>query len=216
MCAGGIQASGSSPASSSRSCSSQSLSSVFARCLRPRLAAVSAGSARRATCPARSITSTTNRHPVVPSSTNSASKPANCSSQARTGSRAAGLIRPRRLSPLPKSSVLKVIWLRCTSNALTIRIGTSSNSTVLTTRVAYHACAEEAPPHVIYESQVVIGACSRSRNRLRGEVALEAAVCFALRLAFLHAALDVGDRRGVPALACDEDHVQRAVEFSVA
>jgi hypothetical protein len=46
MCAGGIHDSGSSPPRSSRSCRSQSALSVFARRLRPRLAAVSAGSAR--------------------------------------------------------------------------------------------------------------------------------------------------------------------------
>src|SRR6266567_2641479 len=49
-----------------------------------------------------------------------------------------------------------------------------------------------------------------------GEVALEAAVCFASGLAFLEASFDVGDRGGVCAFACDEDHVQRAVEFAVA
>jgi hypothetical protein len=48
------------------------------------------------------------------------------------------------------------------------------------------------------------------------EVALEAAVCFASGLAFLEASFDVGDRRWVGALLCDEDHVQGAVEFAVA
>jgi hypothetical protein len=41
-----------------------------------------------------------------------------------------------------------------------------------------------------------------------GEVALEAAGCFASCLAFLEASFDVGDRGGVCAFAGDEDHVQ--------
>ena len=49
-----------------------------------------------------------------------------------------------------------------------------------------------------------------------GEVALEAAVCFASCFAFLETSFDVGDRGGVCAFACDEDHVQGAVEFAVA
>ena len=48
-----------------------------------------------------------------------------------------------------------------------------------------------------------------------GEVALEAAVCFASGFAFCDASCDVGDRGGVCAFACDEDHVQCAVEFAV-
>ena len=68
MCAGGIHDSGSRPASSSSSIRSQSALSVFARFFRPRLAAVSAGSARWAVRPAASISSATKRQPVVPSS----------------------------------------------------------------------------------------------------------------------------------------------------
>jgi hypothetical protein len=49
-----------------------------------------------------------------------------------------------------------------------------------------------------------------------GEVALEAAVCFAPCFAFGEAAFEVGDRGGVCALAGDEDHVQGAVQFAVA
>ncbi len=49
-----------------------------------------------------------------------------------------------------------------------------------------------------------------------GEIALEAAVCFASCLAFLQTSLDVGDRGGMCAFARDEDHVQCTVEFSVA
>ena len=49
-----------------------------------------------------------------------------------------------------------------------------------------------------------------------GEVALEAAVGFASRLALGEAAFDVGDGRGVRPFAREEDHVQRAVEFAVA
>ncbi len=128
MCAGGIHDSGSSPASSNFSCRSQSALSVFARRFRPRLPAVSAGSARCARSPARSISSTTKRQPVVPSSANSASRPANCSSHSRTAPRVAGTIRPRLTSPDSRSSVVYVICLRCTSNATTIVIGTSSSS----------------------------------------------------------------------------------------
>src|SRR6266516_1699804 len=67
--------------------------------------------------------------------------------------------------------------------------------------------------------------CLSSRRRqslfeesveVAGEVALEATVCFASCLAFLQASFDVGDRGGVGAVACDEDHVQCAVEFAVA
>jgi hypothetical protein len=49
-----------------------------------------------------------------------------------------------------------------------------------------------------------------------GEVALEAAVCFASGLAFLDAPLDVGDRRWMEAFTGDQDQVERAVEFAVA
>jgi hypothetical protein len=49
-----------------------------------------------------------------------------------------------------------------------------------------------------------------------GEVALEAAGCFAAALAFLDATVDVSDRWRVGSAAGDEDHVQRAVESAVA
>ena len=49
-----------------------------------------------------------------------------------------------------------------------------------------------------------------------GEVAFEAAGCFAAALAFLDATLDVGDRGSVRSAACDQDHVQRAVEPAIA
>src|SRR5689334_20202021 len=49
-----------------------------------------------------------------------------------------------------------------------------------------------------------------------GEVALEAAVCFAAGFAFVDASFDVGPCRRVCAFACDEDHVQCAVQFAVA
>jgi acyl-CoA reductase-like NAD-dependent aldehyde dehydrogenase len=57
--AGGIQLAGSSPATSRSRNSRASLRSVLARCLRPRAAWVSAGSARCASNPAASISSTT-------------------------------------------------------------------------------------------------------------------------------------------------------------
>ena len=49
-----------------------------------------------------------------------------------------------------------------------------------------------------------------------GEVALEAAGCFAAGFAFLDSAFDVGDGGGVPAAAGDDDLVEGAVEFAVA
>jgi len=49
-----------------------------------------------------------------------------------------------------------------------------------------------------------------------GEVALEAAVCFAATLAVSDSSIDVGDRRRMRASAGDEDHVQGAVELAVA
>src|SRR6266508_6913415 len=49
-----------------------------------------------------------------------------------------------------------------------------------------------------------------------GEVALEAAVCFAATFAVADASIDVGDRRLVCASAGDEDHVQGAVELAIA
>ena len=53
-------------------------------------------------------------------------------------------------------------------------------------------------------------------EEVAGEVALEAAGCFAAALAFLDATLDVGDRRSVRTASGDEDHVQRAIEPAVA
>src|SRR6266498_5893011 len=66
--------------------------------------------------------------------------------------------------------------------------------------------------------------CLSSRKRLvleqpvevAGEVALEAAACFAAALAFLDATVDVGDRRRVRAASGDDDHVQCPVESAVA
>src|SRR6266566_8097166 len=49
-----------------------------------------------------------------------------------------------------------------------------------------------------------------------GEVALEAAGCFASGFSFLQPSFDVGDGGGVGAFAGDEDHVECAVEFAVA
>src|SRR6266498_584732 len=66
--------------------------------------------------------------------------------------------------------------------------------------------------------------CLSSRKRLvleqpvevAGEVALEAAACFAAALAFLDTTVDVGDRWRVRAASGDEDHVQCSVESAVA
>jgi hypothetical protein len=49
-----------------------------------------------------------------------------------------------------------------------------------------------------------------------GEVALEAAVCFARGFAVLASTGDVVDRWLMPAAAADEDHVQGTVELTVA
>ena len=49
-----------------------------------------------------------------------------------------GATRPRLTSPVSRSSSLYVIWFRCTSNATTIPIETSSSS-VETTPRDYHA-----------------------------------------------------------------------------
>jgi hypothetical protein len=80
--------------------------SVLARRFGPRAAAVSAGSARCASTPARCSSSTTNRQPVQPSTANAADVPASasrCSSQPRSSIRSAGAIRPCRVSPLRSS-----------------------------------------------------------------------------------------------------------------
>ena len=66
--------------------------------------------------------------------------------------------------------------------------------------------------------------CLSSRRRsvfeeaveVAGEVALEAAVCFASAFTFLEAPLDVGDRCGVRSPSGDEDHVQCTVESAIA
>src|SRR5436190_3270639 len=76
--------------------------------------------------------SATNRQPVVPSSAKCTSRrEPKRANHSRTDSRVAGVIRPRDNSPLRTSTIAYVICRRCTSNAHTIRIGTSSSSTVL-------------------------------------------------------------------------------------
>jgi hypothetical protein len=139
MWKGGIQASGSSPRRSSRSSSWQSAASVFARRFLPRRAAVSAGSARWAVSPARSISSTMKRQPVVASRARCASVPWKRRSHLRTGSRAAGVMRPRLTSAVSRLSVFVVICLRWTSSAPTICIGTSSSSVGSNDIAWYHA-----------------------------------------------------------------------------
>jgi Universal stress protein family len=63
------------PATTSAAYGRASARSVFARFLRPRRAAVSAGSARRTLAPTRCSSSATNRHPVVASNATSSSRP---------------------------------------------------------------------------------------------------------------------------------------------
>ena len=105
ICTGGIQASGSSPASSEP----QLQVAVAVVGLRASLAAPPGGRLCRIGEP-RNVAGTLdlldqNRQPVVPSSTTQHPRPANCSSHWRSGSRAAGLIgragSPR--SPAPTS-----------------------------------------------------------------------------------------------------------------
>ncbi len=71
-----------------------------ARRFLPRAALVSAGSARCGSNPARSSSSTTNRHPVVASTANAPSRAGSRFSHERNTSRVAGAIRPRPVSPL--------------------------------------------------------------------------------------------------------------------
>jgi hypothetical protein len=59
--------------------------------------------------------------------------------EAEDARRVAGAIRPRRSSPVSPSKALNVTWLRCTSNATTIPIETSSSSVDDTTPRDYHA-----------------------------------------------------------------------------
>ncbi len=69
---------------------------AFARRFGPRAAAVSAGSARCASIPARCNSSTTKRQPVQASTANAAGAPETlASSQRRSSIRSAGAIRPR-------------------------------------------------------------------------------------------------------------------------
>jgi hypothetical protein len=49
-----------------------------------------------------------------------------------------------------------------------------------------------------------------------GEIALEAAGCFAAGLAFADSALDVADRGSVRSFSCEQDEVKCSVEFAVA
>src|SRR5512133_1829546 len=123
--AGGIQEVGSRPCSSSSRSSRASVRSVLARRLGPRRLLVSAGSARYAPSPAACSSSTTNRQPVHPSTANPPSAPGRSPSQARSTARVAGAIRPRRASPLSRSTQSKVIWARCTSSPPIMLIGTS-------------------------------------------------------------------------------------------
>jgi len=99
-----IHDSGSVPAISSSRCQLASPLSVLARRLRPRAVAVSAGSARCGRSPAAASSSTTNRHPVQPSTARSPDSPATKASQTRRCSRSAGAIRPRCSSPVAVSS----------------------------------------------------------------------------------------------------------------
>src|SRR5215217_2682733 len=123
--AGGIQELGSRSCSSNSRSSRASVRSVLARRLGPRRLLVSAGSARWATNPAAWSSSTTNRQPVQPSTANPPPAPGSSPSQAPTPALVAGVMRPRRASPLSRSTQSKVIWARCTSSPPRMLIGTS-------------------------------------------------------------------------------------------
>jgi len=113
MWSGAIQHSGNRPAiSSSRRCRA-SARSFFARCLFPRNALVSAGSAKCTLAPTRRSSSTTNRQPVVASNATSSSRPPNRAKNLRTPTRSAGTIRPRETSPMSVSTHSAVICARC-------------------------------------------------------------------------------------------------------
>ena len=92
-CAGGIHDSGNRPSNSSVRSNRASARSVLARFFGPRNAAISAGSPRCTPTPAAASSSLTYRHPVQPSSANSASPSGQCSaSQPRNVFRVAGRI----------------------------------------------------------------------------------------------------------------------------
>jgi hypothetical protein len=73
----------------------------------------------------------------------------------------------------------------------------------LTTRVAYHAYAEEAPPHVIY---VKAGLVRRVLKTTR-ELSFEAADRFAAALSLALLAREIGARWRVDARLGDRDSV---------
>jgi hypothetical protein len=113
MCSGGIHDSGSLPIiNSSRRCLA-SARSFLARFLVPRLAAVSAGSARCARAPTRRSSSTTNHQPVVASNATSSPWPRNRPRNRRTCARCAGATRAREISPVDVSIHSAVICARC-------------------------------------------------------------------------------------------------------
>ena len=120
MCSGGIHDSGSRPTiSSSRRCLA-SARSFLARFLVPRLAAVSAGSARCTRAPTRRSSSTTNRQPVVASNATSSCRPRKRPRNRRTWARSAGLTRAREISPVVVSIQSQVICALCWSSPITI------------------------------------------------------------------------------------------------
>jgi len=73
-----------------------------------------------------------------------------------------------------------------------------------------------APVMLLCLSSVRWGSVLEEPVEAAGEVAFEAAVCFAAGLAFADAPFDVGDRGGVCAASGDEDLLQGPVELSVA
>ena len=92
-CGDGIHESGNRPSHNNVRNSRASARSVLARFFGPRNPAVSAGSARCATTPAAVNSSTTNRHPVQPSTAISPPPSGQCSpNQRRSTSRVAGRI----------------------------------------------------------------------------------------------------------------------------
>ena len=127
MCPGGIHDSGNRPPVSNSRIWRASARSVFARRWFPRIAAVSAGSARCTLAPTRWNSSATNRQPVVASNPTSSPCPRNRSQNRLTPARCAGEIRERVTSPVSVSIHSTVICALCWSSPITIVIPNASS-----------------------------------------------------------------------------------------
>jgi hypothetical protein len=87
----------------------------------------------------------------------------NCSSNARNLGPVAGAIRPRRASPLSRSTQSKVIWARCTSNPPMMAIRDSFALRPRATSTIITCLSRGVPAHVIFCSDPPVeGATARS------------------------------------------------------